>query len=59
VWNTWHFASYCVISYRGWRELYQDEVVLTAIGNSSCMMQGDADSALDRLWAKKKAELGQ
>ena len=21
--------------------------------------QGDADSALDRLWAKKKAELGQ
>jgi hypothetical protein len=22
-------------------------------------LQGDADSALDRLWAKKKAELGQ
>jgi len=23
------------------------------------LLQGDADSALDRLWAKKKAELGQ
>lgn len=23
------------------------------------LLQGDADSALDRLWAKKKAEIGQ
>jgi hypothetical protein len=29
------------------------------MGNINLLLQGDADSALDRLWAKKKAELGQ
>jgi hypothetical protein len=29
------------------------------MGNMNLLLQGDADSALDRLWAKKKAELGQ
>jgi hypothetical protein len=29
------------------------------MGSVDVWLQGDADSALDRLWAKKKAELGQ
>jgi hypothetical protein len=44
VWNDWQHQYSC--------SSVETERVVS-------VLQGDADSALDRLWAKKKAELGQ
>jgi hypothetical protein len=44
VWNDWQHQYSC--------SSVEIECVVS-------VLQGDADSALDRLWAKKKAKLGQ
>jgi hypothetical protein len=33
--------------------------IVAAEGHSLCLAQGEADSSLDHLWQKKKAELNQ
>lgn len=65
-----HSPSVAMSGHRWWESHFQSVGTLNWLRNLFVlqslflqivflMVQGDADSALDRLWAKKKAELGQ